>query len=170
MQEYVDDPTIIAAGSREQRLRLLTVVLLFWAALRFDLCWKKGQKGPTVEWMGGELCLLQEEVAVQLTGARTQAAKYNINELLHGQDILPVKKLVFFSLDTCRGLRQWRQWPDHVSRCFGRHSQIIPSGHRRETRRESGPRSWFLSNALLTQSDGFVLCCLDWVHFGELSL
>ena len=96
MQEYVDDPMIIAAGSREQRLRLLTVVLLFWAALSFDLCWKKSQKGPTVEWMGGELCLLQQEVAVQLTGARTQAAKDNINELLHGQDMLLVKKLVFF--------------------------------------------------------------------------
>ena len=46
MQAYVDDPILIAAGSREERLRLFPVVLLFWAALGFDLSWKKGQKGP----------------------------------------------------------------------------------------------------------------------------
>ena len=53
MQVYVDDPILIAAGSREQRLRLFTVVLLFWAALGFDLSWKKqGPERPEsrVDW------------------------------------------------------------------------------------------------------------------------
>ena len=37
MQVYVDDPMFIAAGSREQRLGLVTVVILLWEALGFDL-------------------------------------------------------------------------------------------------------------------------------------
>ena len=52
MQVYVDDPILIAAGSREQRLRLFTVVFVFWAALAFDLDWQEDQTGPEsrVDW------------------------------------------------------------------------------------------------------------------------
>ena len=52
MQVSVDDPILIAAGSREQRLRLFTVVLVFWAALGFDLDWQEDQTGPEsrVDW------------------------------------------------------------------------------------------------------------------------
>ena len=72
MQVYVGDPILIAAGSREQRLRLFIIVLPLKAALVFDLSWKG-------EWSGGEFSLLREEVAMQLTEAKTQAAQDNID-------------------------------------------------------------------------------------------
>ena len=94
MQVFGDDPILIAFG---QRLRLVAVVLLIWAALGFDLSCKNGQKGPRVEWIGGEFSLLQDGVAVQLTEAKTQAAKDSVDEILHGQAMLLVKKLVSLS-------------------------------------------------------------------------
>ena len=96
MQVYADGPILIAAGSREQGLRLFTVVLLFLAALGFDLGWKKAQKDPRVEWIGGDSNLLRDGVAVQLTEAQIEAAKDNIDELVHGQAMLLVQKLVWF--------------------------------------------------------------------------
>ena len=115
MQAYEDDPMLIAAGSREQRLRFFTAVLLFWAALDFDLSWKEGQTGPRVAWIGDDFTLLQDGVVVQLIEAK-------------------LSKSWCRSLDTCRGVRQLREWPDHLSRCCGEHSLIVPSGRRRETR------------------------------------
>ena len=54
---------------------------------------RRWQKGPRDEWIGGESNLLRDGVAVQLT---EEAAKDNIDELLHGQAMLLVKKLVRF--------------------------------------------------------------------------
>ena len=120
---FWDDPIFIAFG---QRLRLFTVVLLIWAALGFDLSCKKGQKGPRVEWIGGEFSLFQGGVAVQLTEAKTQAAKDSADEILHGQAMLLVKKFVsligYMSVDcvSCAsGQRpfvsvRWRAVIDHT--------------------------------------------------------
>ena len=87
--------------------------------------------------MANSICLKMESQCT--SQERELAAKDNINELIHSQDMLFVKTLV----GACRGLRQLRQRPDHLSRCIGEHSQIIPSGRRRETRRECGLKSWF---------------------------
>ena len=62
----------------------------------FDLSWKKGLKVLMVDWIRNAFRLLRDGVAVQFTEAKTQAAKDNIGELLHGQAMLPVKKLVSF--------------------------------------------------------------------------
>ena len=73
-QVYVDDPIFIAAGSREQRWRLFTV---------------KTNKGPKVEWIGGEFSLLQDGVLVQLTDAKTQAAKAFAQKVVRGTSFRP---------------------------------------------------------------------------------
>ena len=88
----MDDPILIAAGSREQRLRCFTVVLLFWASQGFDLGWKKDQKGSRVKCVGGECNLLRDGVAVKLKETKTQAAQDNVDELLHGLAMPLVKK------------------------------------------------------------------------------
>ena len=105
-----------------QRFRLFTVVLLIWAAQGFDLSCKKGQKGPRVEWIGGEFSLLQDGVAVQLTEAKTQAAKDSADEILHGQAMLLVKKFV-----SLIGYMSWIASVapvarDHLFRCGGEQS------------------------------------------------
>ena len=48
-----------------------------------------------------------------------------------------------------------RQWTDRLSRCFGKHSQIIPCGRQRETRRESGLRSFFVKR---------ISCAVRWLR------
>ena len=95
MQVCGSDPVLIAVGSRQQKLRFSTVVLLFWAALGFNLSWKEGQEGPKVEWIGGGFSLLQDGEA------KTRAAKDGVGEVLHVQAVLPEKSWCHLP-DTCR--------------------------------------------------------------------
>ena len=122
----------IAAGSREQRLRLFTVVLLFWAALGFDLSWKQGQKGQTVEWIGLRIQFAQ---GMELQ-CNSQKRKPRLQRTASMKSFTATPccqpRRLCLSLDTCRGSRQLRQWPEHLCRCFGEHSQITPSVRRRE--------------------------------------
>ena len=128
MQASEDVPILIAAGCREERLRLFTVVHHFWAALSSGLSW------PRVRWIGGEFSLLQDGVAVQLAEAKIQTAKVSIDEILHGQATLPVKKLM-----SVIGYMSWIASVAPVARPFvsvlWEHSLIIPSGRRRKTPR-----------------------------------
>ena len=142
----------------------LSVVLLIWAALGFDQSWKKGQKGPRVESIGGEIDLLRDGVAVQLTEAKTQGAKDNI-----GLSVMLVKKLVSFMGYTSWNASVAPVATPFVSMLWREHSQITPRGRRRETQLGSGLGSLSVSNAFHTLSDGFARCRLGVVHFGEHS-
>jgi hypothetical protein len=71
MQVFVDDPVIAVAGTRDERYTLITMLLLFWAALGFRFSWKKGQLGATVQWIGAELALLPGGVRVALSERKT---------------------------------------------------------------------------------------------------
>ena len=53
---------------------------------------RRTREATRVEWIGGEFDVLR----VQLTEAKTQAAKDNIDELVHGQAVKPVNKIVSF--------------------------------------------------------------------------
>ena len=61
MQVHVDDPILMAAGSREQRLRLFS---MFWAVLVFDLSWRMEQRDRESRGFSVEFNLLQDGVAV----------------------------------------------------------------------------------------------------------
>ena len=55
IEVFVDDPCLTVTGSLAQRNNSIAIVILFWRTLGFPLQFKKGQKGPTVKWIGSVL-------------------------------------------------------------------------------------------------------------------
>ena len=139
MQVHVDDPILIAAGSRLTKKR------------------RKGQKGQTVEWIGGEFSLLQDGVLVQLAEAKSQAAQNSIDEIHQCHATWPVKKISVVHRI-------------HVVDCF---RDLFVS-----MLRENTHGSYPVDTEKHDRSEKFVfvkcihfgLCCLGQVHFGERSL
>ena len=62
----MDDPLIICAGDDETRRLNMALLLLWWRVLGPGLPWGKVQLGRTVDWIGVELSLPDddEDVAV----------------------------------------------------------------------------------------------------------
>ena len=55
IQFFVDDPAILARGSREHRTRCFVTLLLWWLALGLELSWAKIKRGSKVRWIGAML-------------------------------------------------------------------------------------------------------------------
>ena len=51
IEVFVDDPCLAVTGSLAQRNKSIAIVILFWRTLGFPLQFKKGQRGPTVNWI-----------------------------------------------------------------------------------------------------------------------
>ena len=58
---YVDDPLIICAGDDETRRLNMALLLLWWRVLGPGLSWGKVQLGRTVDWIGVELSLPDDD-------------------------------------------------------------------------------------------------------------
>ncbi|CAK0911850.1 unnamed protein product [Prorocentrum cordatum] len=55
LQFYVDDPILVASGSKSARDLIFGRAVLLWAALRLRLQWKKGRRGSAVDWIGASI-------------------------------------------------------------------------------------------------------------------
>ena len=53
----MDDPLLVVAGSRSERVSKALQALLLWRALRARVAWRKGNYGSSVQWIGGQLSL-----------------------------------------------------------------------------------------------------------------
>ena len=56
----------IAAGSKPAREQAFTVALLWAAVAGFPISWKKCDGGPTVKWIGADLCLNHSTLTVSI--------------------------------------------------------------------------------------------------------
>ena len=57
LQCYVDDPFLVARGTKKGRTIEVGCFLLLWRALNCCLTWNKGALGQCIEWIGGSLRL-----------------------------------------------------------------------------------------------------------------
>ena len=53
----MDDPLLVVAGSRSERVSKALQALLLWRALGARVAWRKGNYGSSVQWIGGQLSL-----------------------------------------------------------------------------------------------------------------
>ena len=51
IQCYVDDPVLATCGPQATRDKVMWMTIVLWIALGYTLTWKKGQRGPTAEWI-----------------------------------------------------------------------------------------------------------------------
>ena len=77
IQCFVDDPVATLAGTPVRRRLNIWKMVVRWRALGFALSWKKGQRGPPIDWIGARfgpwhtpsgrhgvmVCLLAEEIS-----------------------------------------------------------------------------------------------------------
>ena len=57
LQCHVDDPFLVARGTKKGRTIEFGCILVLWRALNCCLAWNKGALGQCVEWIGGSLRL-----------------------------------------------------------------------------------------------------------------
>ena len=76
---YVDDPIIVAVGTKAQRRRVFATVLLLWCALQLPLSLNKAVIGMNVTWTSAEFCPLRSLLTVRVK----QAIVDDTVELLH---------------------------------------------------------------------------------------
>ncbi|KAF4753211.1 hypothetical protein FOZ62_017724 [Perkinsus olseni] len=80
---YVDDPAVIVRGPSPavRKLRMLTVLLL-WEALGIPLAVEKGQRGPTMKWIGMQFALYPNEIQVSVPTDKISAMGELASEML----------------------------------------------------------------------------------------
>jgi hypothetical protein len=70
IQTYVDDPIFSLRGTKEQRSRAITMVVLLWSGLGFQLAFKKAERGKTVSWIGIEITTMKTWVIARIKAGR----------------------------------------------------------------------------------------------------
>ena len=63
---YVDDPIIVAAGTKPQRRRVFATVLLLWCALQLPLSFNKAVTGANVTWTSAEFAPTRSLLTVRV--------------------------------------------------------------------------------------------------------
>ena len=58
---YIDDPLMALVGSRQRRIRNLSLILLTLGALGIRLAWHKGARGCKITWIGVNFTLRWRE-------------------------------------------------------------------------------------------------------------
>ena len=110
-QVYVDD-NHRGRFSRAKTATLHGCASVLGSWLRPELEARPERTDGRVDWFANSVCS-GDGVAVQLTEAKTQAAKNSIDEILHGHAMLPAKKVVSFT-----GHMSWIASAAPVARTF----------------------------------------------------
>ena len=84
VQIYLDDPLLHLVGNRQQRCKLLSCVLLVWAACGFRIAWHKGQRGGELDWIGLLFSVdqLQRQIIIRCTTQMAEDIKKEIEEMM----------------------------------------------------------------------------------------
>ena len=63
---YVDDPLAVVMGDTTTRKTTMAMMVLVWESMGFRLSYKKGQRGRTVDWIGGTLTLNDDGITAKV--------------------------------------------------------------------------------------------------------
>ena len=92
MNTFVDDPNMCIAGNTSERNRCLTLIVLCWQMLNFDLAFKKGERGSAVNWIGASITANHHQVEATIKESTIQDLKVTLQEALQC-NVIPIKKL-----------------------------------------------------------------------------
>ena len=113
VQIYLDDPLLHLVGNRRQRCRLLSAVLLVWAACGFRIAWHKGQQGGELDWIGLLVSFdhTNKLIKVRCTPQRTGDIKAEVQELMQ-KTMLPLKAVMRLAsrLSWCANVLTRMRW------------------------------------------------------------
>ena len=72
MQVYMDDPWVLARGTRKQIDRIFALVLLLWSLLGFPVATHKAARGKEIKWIGMHIRLSSDSVSVLIPDDKTK--------------------------------------------------------------------------------------------------
>ena len=148
---YIDDPLTALVGSRERRVRNLSLVLLTLGALGIRLAWHKGARGCKITWIGVSFTLRWREGV--LDNEVPQKLRDELLEMLDkwaSGGMVPVGQLRTFAgkLTWAAGIYKRARWA--VSIVYGAiaaHEKEIRDGTeatRRAARPDSRPKDFLI--------------------------
>ena len=89
---YVDDPLAIVRGPANIRNRCIAIIIITWRALGFGLAYSKSMRGQKVVWIGHQIDISAEAVAITIKDSRTQEME-EMTLKLEKQNVTPFKEL-----------------------------------------------------------------------------
>ena len=89
MQIYVDDPALVARGTRSQRTWTFARTLLYWAALGARIAMHKVERGHTVKWIGAVYSIRVDGVQVSVDAERINKLTKVVTEALQARGLIP---------------------------------------------------------------------------------
>ena len=92
IQLYVDDPLTVWRGTPGQIRTMKTVCLLWWIALGLEVAWAKVQHGTSVKWIGAQVTVAEDKVALSLPAEFAQGLAKDAESYL-AQTVVPAQKL-----------------------------------------------------------------------------
>jgi hypothetical protein len=93
MQTYVDDPAFSVRGTRPQRDRAYSMVVLLWLSFGFDLAFAKGVRGRTVSWIGVQISVGPTWVRATIKPDRVLELLNMTEKILQGGNVLSIKDM-----------------------------------------------------------------------------
>ena len=88
LQVYVDDPCFTLRGRCAQRTSTAARVLLLWAALGFQLAWRKAKLGSEVCWIGVQFRALPDGVTLFFDSGRVARLKKDVQTALASRGLV----------------------------------------------------------------------------------
>ena len=89
MQIYVDDPALVARGSRAQRTWTFARTLLYWAALGAKIALHKVERGHQVKWIGAVYAIRVDGVKISVDEERIAKLTKVVSEALQARGLVP---------------------------------------------------------------------------------
>jgi hypothetical protein len=92
LSTYVDDPILVAVGSRKQRRTIFAMTLAIWSALGLPLALEKAQIGQTVTWTSAVFAPTATGIEVMIKPSLVQETlnlceKFLLSNVIHRKDL-----------------------------------------------------------------------------------
>ena len=92
LQVYVDDPSLAIRGSPPHCQKQAALMILAWSILGVRLAFNKGQWGPSVNWIGANLTVLNRAVEVCILQSRLDDVR-SLIDAVQARNVVSLKAL-----------------------------------------------------------------------------
>ena len=91
---YTDDPCMTVWGTKAVRDRTFAISILLWSLLGFPLSWRKGARGSSISWIGGQFSLKPggAGVTVRIVQEIFDDSMKLVEDML-GSNVIPLRTL-----------------------------------------------------------------------------
>ena len=116
LNTFVDDPNMSIAGQKRSRDRYVTLIVLCWQMLNFDLAFKKGDRDSTVAWIGSTITASKQSVTASIKQETVQDLKTTLDQVikLHVISVNNLRSLVGKLSNVAMLLVTWRPFLQQI--------------------------------------------------------